>query len=54
MQETWREWRREGKLSKSTMEEREAQKCCWLKKEEGVFIGGENMVVGTAHRTIRP
>jgi hypothetical protein len=23
------------------MEEREAQKCCWLKEEEGVFIGGE-------------
>jgi hypothetical protein len=25
MQETWEEWRRKGKLAKSTMEEREAQ-----------------------------
>jgi hypothetical protein len=39
MQESRGEWRREGKLSRSTMEEREAQKRGWL-KEEGVFIGG--------------
>jgi hypothetical protein len=33
-------WRREGKISRSTMEEREAKKYGWLKEEEGVFIGG--------------
>jgi hypothetical protein len=42
------ERRREGKLSRSTMEEREAQKRGWLKEEEGVFIGGENMAVGSS------
>jgi hypothetical protein len=40
--------RREGKFSRSTMEEREAQKCGWLNEEEGVFIGGENMAVGSS------
>jgi hypothetical protein len=30
------------------MEEREAQKCGWLKEEEGVFIGRENMAVGSS------
>jgi hypothetical protein len=40
MQESWGERKREGKLSRSTMEEREAQKRGWLKEEEGVFIGG--------------
>jgi hypothetical protein len=30
------------------MEEREAQKCSWLKEEEGVFIGGENLAVGSS------
>jgi hypothetical protein len=30
-----------GQASRSTMEEREAQKRGWLKEEEGVSIGGE-------------
>jgi hypothetical protein len=40
MQESGGEWRREGKISRSTMEEREAKKHGWLKEEEGVFISG--------------
>jgi hypothetical protein len=38
------DWRREGKLSRST--KREAKKHGWLKEKEGVFIGGENLAVG--------
>jgi hypothetical protein len=40
----------EGKLSISTTEERESQKHGWLKGEEGVFIGGENMAVGSSSK----
>jgi hypothetical protein len=32
------------------MEEREAQKRGWLKEEDGVFIGGENLAVGSKLR----
>jgi hypothetical protein len=38
MQESWEEWRRKGKLAKSTMEEREAPIHAQPKEEEGVFI----------------
>jgi hypothetical protein len=47
-------WRREGKLSRSTMEEREAQKRGWLKKEEGVFKGGEIWPLEATRDEVRP
>jgi hypothetical protein len=54
MQETWGERRRVGKLSRSTMEEREAQKYGWLKEKEGVFKGGEIWLLEAIRDEVRP
>jgi hypothetical protein len=54
MQETWGKRRREGKLSRSTMEEREAQKHGWLKEEEGVFIVGKIWPLEANREKVRP
>jgi hypothetical protein len=48
MQESWEEWRREGKLAKSTMEEREAHFVPSPRRKKGYLYPppSKNVTVG--------
>jgi hypothetical protein len=47
MQESWKKWRREGKLAKSIMEEREAHFVPSLRRKKGyLYPPSKNVTVG--------